>query len=239
MPEFLHSAPGHYRDQLRLHSRSRRQLADILRCFFGSDGCFKSWAPGTEAQSQEGCPRPARRHRHPWQPAGPAPSRGARAKAVFVSRALPRRRRSKHGPCCTGAVAPRARSGLEAGRSAGAGTPRAEPGRLHRGSRRLGPRRYGPQGGSTASGGGGAGPGWRPGTIPHGAVAPAHPGPPRRALGHTGKPEVRAWVASRAGKDRALGRGPEVSAEPRDFWEPAASISPPLSPLDLERVTWF
>lgn len=223
MPEFLHSAPGHHRDQLRLYSRSRRQLADILRCFFGFDGCFKSWAPGTQAQSHEGCPRPARRHRHPWQPAGPAPSRGARAKAVFVSRALPRRRRSKHGPRCTGSVAPRARSGLEAGRSAGAGTPRAEPGRLHRGSGRLGPRRYDPQGGSTAPGGGGAGPGWRPGTIPHGAVAPARPGPPRRALGHTGKPEVRAWVASRTGKDRASGRGPGVSAEPRDFWEPAAS----------------
>lgn len=184
---------------------------------------FLKLGAGEARSVPRGLPRPARRHRHPWQPAGPAPSRGAGAKAVFVSRALPRRRRSKHGPRCTGAVAPWASCGLEAGRSAGAGTPRAGPGRLHQGSGRLRPRRYGPQGGSTASGGGGAGPGWRPGTIPHGAVAPACPGPPRRALGRTGKPEVRAWVASRTGKARPLGRDPGVTAEPRDLWEPAAS----------------
>ena len=178
---------------------------------------------GDSSSVPRGLPTPRSASPSPLATGWPRPFKGARAKAVFVSRALPRRRRSKHGPRCTGSVAPRARSGLEAGRSAGAGTPRAEPGRLHRGSGRLGPRRYGPQGGSTASGGGGAGPGWRPGTIPHGAVAPARPEPPRRALGHTGKPEVRAWVASRTGKDRALGRGPGVSAEPRDFWEPAAS----------------
>lgn len=80
MPEFLHSAPGHYRDQLRLHSRSRRQLADILRCFFGSDGCFKSWAPGTEAQSQEGCPPPRSASPSPLATGWPRPFKGSQSQ---------------------------------------------------------------------------------------------------------------------------------------------------------------
>lgn len=80
-------------------------------------GGDESWAPRTHAPTCERCPaslgvtvtRATCLALETW------PFKGSLSPEVLVSRARPRRRQSEHGPGCTGAVARRACSGLEAG----------------------------------------------------------------------------------------------------------------------------
>lgn len=161
-------------------------------CFCGSDRCVEA---GRRARtpSPGSAVLPARRHGRPWQPGDhrpPPPPPGSFKRSPSSGRLRfarpPAAPVNKHGPGCAGAVALRARSSLGAGPSPPAPTSRAGPGRLRGDGGRA--RRHRPQGELAAPRGGGAGPGGRPGAVPHGAVAPARPGPPRRALGRAGEP---------------------------------------------------
>lgn len=149
------------------------------------------------------------------------PFKGCLSRADFVLRARPRRRQSEHGCGCAGAVAQRARSGLEAEWSTRARAAGSEPGRLRGGDRRPEPSRQHSQAKPAAPGGCGAGPGGRLGGVLHRAVAPACPGSPRRASSHAGKPE--------------LGSAPNFGASGKR----RGQESPPATACDLGQVTWF